>query len=189
MIERSIAGDQSAFALLVNRYQRLAIGIVYRMTGQSQLAEDLAQEAFIKAWVNLAQIRKGSSFRSWLGRITTNVTIDYLRRSKPETELNERLAVQAESPPARVLKSELRDRVRDAVLEIPAQSRAALVLREYEDLSYKEIAETLDIPMGTVMSRLSYARKRLREILEPEMNPVDIPHPTLVCQNAVGDIQ
>ena len=184
-----IAGDQNAFAILVNRYQRLVISIVYRMTGQPQLAEDLAQEAFIKAWVNLPRFRGESSFRSWLGRIATNLTIDHLRKAKPEVELTEQWSTREDSPQASALKLELRQQVRDAVLEIPVQSRAALVLREYEGLSYKEIAEVLDIPMGTVMSRLNYARTRLRELLKPELLPAEMPQSTMVCQNAVGETQ
>ena len=186
LIACSIAGDQNAFAILVHRYQRLVISIVYRMTGQSQLAEDLAQEAFIKAWMNLSRFRGESSFRSWLGRIATNLAIDHLRKSKPETALTDQWATREDSPQASALKSELRQRVRDAVLEIPMQSRAALVLREYEGLSYKEIADVLDIPMGTVMSRLNYARTRLRDLLKSEMLPAEEPQKAMVIQNGAG---
>jgi RNA polymerase sigma-70 factor, ECF subfamily len=189
LIACSLAGDQNAFAILVHRYQRLIISIVYRMTGQPQLAEDLAQEAFIKAWVNLPRFRGDSSFRSWLGRIATNLTIDHLRRSKPEVELMDHWSTREDSPQASALQAELRQQVRDAVLELPIQSRAALVLREYEGLSYKEIAEMLDIPMGTVMSRLNYARTRLRDMLKPETLAVETPQPAPACRNLVGETQ
>ena len=189
LIARSIAGDRDAFGMLVNRYQRLAISISYRMTGQSQLAEDLAQEAFIKAWLHLPKFRGESSFRSWLGRIVTNLTIDYLRRSKPEISMTEQLPARVESPPASVLKMELQDHIRDAVLSLPANSRAALVLREFEGLSYKEIAKVLDIPIGTVMSRLNYARTKLRELLEPELLSAEMPLQTKVSKSPTREIR
>lgn len=188
LIRSSIAGDQNAFAVLVNRYQRLATSIVYRMTGQSQLAEDLAQEAFIRAWLNLSTFKGESSFRSWLGHIVTNLTIDHLRRNKTELALDEQLPVQTISPQARALQAELRDQVRSAVLAIPPQSRAALVLREFEGLSYREIAGVLDIPIGTVMSRLSYARAKLRELLEPELS-AHLPHQSERCSGALAEVQ
>ena len=158
------------------------------MTGQPQLAEDVAQEAFIKAWMNLPHFRGDCSFRSWLGRIATNLTIDHLRKSKPEVEFDDHWAAREDSPPASALKAELRQQVRDAVLALPVQSRAALVLREYEGLSYREISETLDIPIGTAMSRLNYARGKLREMLEPEMSPAEPAQP-VVCQGAVRETQ
>jgi RNA polymerase sigma-70 factor (ECF subfamily) len=173
LVAQAAAGDKSAFGRLVERYQRFAINIAYRMTGQPQLAEDLAQEAFLKAWLNLTRFRGESQFRTWLGRIVTNVTIDYLRRRSGESELSDGLPAGGMSPATHALRNELQERVRQAVLALPAQSRAALILREYEGLSYKEIAMVLDVPVGTVMSRLNYARGRLRETLEPEWSPAD----------------
>jgi len=164
-IARSIAGDKAAFGYLVEQYQRFACSIAYRMTGQPDLAEDLAQEAFLRAWLNLPRLRGAGQFRVWLGRIVTNVTIDYLRTRRPEAALDERLPAGAESPPAQVVRNETQETVRQAILALPEQSRAALILREYEGLSYKEIAAILDIPLGTVMSRLHYARGKLREAL------------------------
>ena len=169
LMVRSVAGDKAAFGQLALRYQRFAISIAYRMAGQSGVAEDLAQEAFIKAWKNLPRFRGECSFRSWLGRIVTNTTIDYLRRNAPAAELAEDEPSRAASLPALAIQAELREQVRRAVLSLPAQSRAALVLREYEGLSYKEIAQALDVPIGTVMSRLNYARGRLRELIELEL--------------------
>jgi RNA polymerase sigma-70 factor (ECF subfamily) len=170
LLARSRAGDKEAFGMLAQRYCSFAVGVAYRMTGNSQLAEDLAQEAFIKAWRKLPQFRGDCSFRVWLGRIVTNTTLDYLRRQNPEQPLDETLlpAPSAEEAPLRHLeREEMRQLVRQAVLSLPAQCRVALILREYEGLSYREIAETLDIPMGTVMSRLHYARQLLRERLAP----------------------
>lgn len=170
LLARSRAGDKDAFGALAQRYCSFAVGVAYRMTGSSQLAEDLAQEAFIKAWRKLPQFRGDCSFRVWLGRIVTNTTLDYLRRQNPEQPLDEAVlpAPPAEDAPLRHLeREEMRQLVRQAVLSLPAQCRVALILREYEGLSYREIAETLDIPMGTVMSRLHYARQLLRDKLAP----------------------
>lgn len=170
LLARSRAGDKEAFGALAQRYCSFAVGVAYRMTGSSQLAEDLAQEAFIKAWRKLPQFRGDCSFRVWLGRIVTNTALDYLRRQNPEQPLDEAVlpAPPAEEAPLRHLeREELRQLVRQAVLSLPAQCRIALILREYEGLSYREIAEMLDIPMGTVMSRLHYARQLLRERLAP----------------------
>lgn len=188
LIARSVAGDQDAFGVLVERYQRLAISIAYRMTGEIQLAEDLAQEAFVKAWLNLPKFRGESSFRSWLGRIVTNSTIDYLRAHTPEAELSELTPARSESPPVSVLKMELEEQVRAAVLSLPAQSRVALILREYEGMSYKEIASVLGIPMGTVMSRLNYARGKLRKMLEPEFSPTRISQGQVEGSRREGDM-
>jgi RNA polymerase sigma-70 factor (ECF subfamily) len=170
-IARSAAGDKAAFGRLVERYQRFACSIVYRMTGQADLADDLAQEAFLRAWMALPRFRGESQFRTWLGRIVTNVSIDYLRSRRLDAALDERLPAPSEALPAQAVRAEMQEVVRRAILGLPAQSRAALVLREYEGLSYKEIAAVLDIPLGTVMSRLSYARNALRETLGPRLFP------------------
>jgi len=170
LIARSVAGDKDAFGALVQRYQRFACSVVYRMTGRPELAEDLAQEAFVRAWLHLANFRGESQFRTWLGRIVTNATIDYLRANKVDLALDERLPARGEPLPAQAMRSEVEETVRRAVLALPEESRAALILREYEGLSYKEIAGALDIPIGTVMSRLNYARTRLREMLGESLN-------------------
>ncbi|HUW94170.1 MAG TPA: sigma-70 family RNA polymerase sigma factor, partial [Anaerolineae bacterium] len=134
------------------------------------LAEDAAQEAFIRAWTNLPKYRPRSAFRNWLYRIANNVAIDALRREKETVELEAvPLAHPDGGPGALVERRERGETVRQAVLDLPPASRAVIVLREYEGLSYKEIADTLDIPMGTVMSRLNYARGLLRQSLAPYM--------------------
>ena len=172
-IARSAAGDKAAFGLLVVRYQRFAWSIAYRMTGQPDLAEDLAQEAFLRAWLALPRFRGESQFRTWLGRIVTNVTIDHLRTRRPEAALDERLSANGDSLSSGAERAEMQALVRQAILTLPAHSRAALVLREYEGLSYKEIAAILDIPIGTVMSRLNYARGLLRQQLGPRLFPAE----------------
>jgi RNA polymerase sigma-70 factor (ECF subfamily) len=144
------------------------VNIVYRMCGDAQLAEDAAQDAFIRTWQHLPSYRPRSPFRNWVYRIATNAALDALRRERETIDVDEIALATPDDGPERAMEGKERgERVRQAVLELPQASRAVLVLREYEGLSYREIAETLDIPIGTVMSRLNYARNRLRKLLAP----------------------
>ena len=161
-------GDRQAFGELVRRHREGVANVVYRMCGDANLAEDAAQEAFIRAWQHLPSYRPRSPFRNWVYRIATNAALDALRRERETVDVDTlSLASPYEGPEATVERGERGERVRWAVLALPPASRAVLVLREYEDLSYREIADTLAIPIGTVMSRLNYARNRLRESLTP----------------------
>ena len=140
------------------------------MCGDANLAEDAAQEAFIRAWQHLGSYRPRSPFRNWVYRIATNVAIDAQRREREMVDIDALPLVAPDAGPEATVEGQERgERVRQAVLALPAASRAVLVLREYEGLSYREIADTLGIPVGTVMSRLNYARNRLRESLAPEL--------------------
>jgi RNA polymerase sigma-70 factor (ECF subfamily) len=125
---------------------------------------------FIQAWRHLSGYQTRASFRSWLYRIAINAALDMLRREKPAEDIDGLpLASPAEKVEAQVEQQERIRRVRRAVLSLPEACRAVLVLREYEGLSYHEMAEALEIPTGTVMSRLSYARKLLAEKLRSFM--------------------
>lgn len=142
--------------------------MVYRMCGDASLAEDAAQEAFIRAWKHLPNYQPRSPFRNWVYRIANNAALDVLRRRRETVDVDEiPIASSSAGPEALLEKEERAARVRQAVLELPEASRAVLVLREYEGLSYKEIADVLGIPIGTVMSRLNYARNQLRKSLAP----------------------
>jgi len=166
LISRAQRGDRQAFGELVYRYREGVVNVVYRMCGDSNLAEDAAQEAFIRAWQHLPGYRPESPFRNWVYRIATNAALDVLRREK-ETVNIEGISLIATSagPEAAAESDERARRVQEAILALPPASRVVLILREYEGLSYKEMTETLGIPIGTVMSRLNYARTRLREML------------------------
>jgi len=168
LVSQAQRGDRSAFGDLVRHHREGVINVVYRMCGDPQLAEDAAQEAFIRAWQKLPGYKPRSPFRNWLFRIATNVALDTLRREQETVELE---AVQLQtpnaSPESRYDRTEQAELVRAAVLALPPASRAVLVLREYEGLSYRQIAETLGIPIGTVMSRLNYARTQLAATLAP----------------------
>jgi RNA polymerase sigma-70 factor (ECF subfamily) len=166
LIVQAQRGDKQAFGELVRCHQAGVVGVAYRLCGNARLAEDAAQEAFVRAWQHLPAYQPRSAFRNWLYRIATNATLDSLRRERPSLELDELTPDRSDDGlQARVERHEQADVVRQAVMALPDASRAVLVLREYEEMSYREIADTLGIPMGTVMSRLSYARERLRSSL------------------------
>jgi RNA polymerase sigma-70 factor, ECF subfamily len=166
LISLAQAGDRAAFSELVSQYHGRVVNVVYRMCGEPGLAEDAAQVAFLNAWQRLPQFRPGSSFRSWLYRIALNAAVDMLRRERPQVNLEQlSLADPKLAPEANLEAQEQIRQVRRAILALPEASRAVLVLKEYEGLSYREIGETLDIPLGTVMSRLNYARNLLAERL------------------------
>lgn len=170
LIRHARRGDREAFGRLVYRYREGAVNVVYRMCGDAQVAEDAAQDAFIRAWEALPRYRHKGTFKAWLYRIALNCARDTLRRRRPTADVDLLpLTSDALGPERQVLRRERTALVQEAVLQLPEASRAALILREYEGLSYKEITQTLDLPLGTVMSRLHYARSRLREILSPLM--------------------
>jgi len=166
LIDLSLRGNTAAFGALVLRYRKLVIGTAYRVCGDAVLAEDIAQDTFVRVWDRLSTYRPQGTFRGWVCRIASNMTIDALRRQKPTVDID-MLSLTATSgrPEAVALQNERAIAVRSAIIGLPVQTRVALVLREYQDFSYQEIAQTLDIPMGTVKSRLSDARRRLRDAL------------------------
>ena len=165
-IARAQQGDRQAFAELVHCYRTGVINVVYRMCGDADLAEDAAQEAFIRAWQHLPRYQPRSPFRNWVYRIATNVALDVLRRERDTADIDAVLLAASRSNPEVVVeRNERAEQVRRAVLALSPASRVVLILREYEGLSYNEIADTLDIPLGTVMSRLNYARATLRDML------------------------
>jgi len=172
LVTRAQNGDRNAFSELVRTHAQGVLNVIYRMCGDMQVAEDAAQETFIQAWLRLPSYRPRASLRNWLYRIAVNMAIDMLRKEKrilPGAVEDLNLTDSRPGPEALAASSERTKMVQEAVLALPEASRAVLVLREYEDLSYQEIADALDIPVGTVMSRLNYARKLLREKLEVQL--------------------
>jgi RNA polymerase sigma-70 factor (ECF subfamily) len=170
---RAQRGDREAFERLIRLHWDGLVGFLYRMCGDPALAEDAAQTACLKAWQHLSGYRPEAPFRVWLYRIGMNAAVDALRRERPEPALDdlpaEQIAGSEPSPEAAYTVRERRERVQAAVLSLPPAARAVLVLREYQGLAYQEIADALDIPLGTVMSRLSYARGKLAEMLKSEV--------------------
>ena len=149
LIAQSLGGDSAAFGALVLRYRKLLISVSYRVSGDATLAEDIAQDTFIRVWDRLATFRPQGNFRAWICRIASNMTIDALRRRKPMADVeNTVLEAPGDQPETVALKSERAAAVRAALMELPEHTRVALVLREYEGLSYREIADGLTSPSG-----------------------------------------
>ncbi len=175
------AGDRDAFRLLVERYQGRAYRLALRILRDDDAARDAVQEAFVKAYTNLAKFEQRSAFFTWLYRLVKNQCLDMLRRDRSgrtveweEGSLAEADASLAETPEvegvtfapaADVMRKELREKLGAAIGQLPVAARETLVLREVEGLSYAEIAEAQGIPKGTVMSRLFYARRQLQKLL------------------------
>jgi RNA polymerase sigma-70 factor (ECF subfamily) len=172
LIERAQHGDRNAFGELASRYYPGVVRVVYRLCGDTGLAEDMAQEAFLRSWVNLSSFRPQSSLRNWLYQIAVNATLDVLRRRPDEAIEDEAVQMvpdQAAGPEATLIENERVALLQQAMHALPEAARSVLVLREYGGLSYQEIASALDIPVGTVMSRLNYARNRLRLLLKGDL--------------------
>ena len=166
LITRAQVGDRWAFGKLVRHHRQGVINIVYRMCGDANIAEDAAQETFVRAWQHLGKYRPRAAFRNWLYKIAINTARNILRSEKLTLDVDDYMVVDVNPGPEQSIEQKERARaVQDAVLALPQASRSVLVLREYEGLSYRDIADTLDIPVGTVMSRLSYARQHLRKSL------------------------
>jgi RNA polymerase sigma-70 factor, ECF subfamily len=179
LVKRCQAGDSSAFNDLVTRYRSKAFTMIYGMVQNEQDAWDLAQEGFLKAWKSIHRFKGNSSFYTWLYRIMTNVTIDSLRRKgiHGEAEFDDRIATAQVEPGSRTTPSsvplphkkleqrEIRQRIDQAISKLSPEHRAVIVMKEIEDLQYNEIADILSCSLGTVMSRLFYARKKLQNLL------------------------
>lgn len=180
LVARCQTGDTEAFNELVTRYRQRAFAMIYHMVRNDQDAWDLAQDGFLKAWKSIGRFRGQSSFYTWLYRILMNVTIDWLRRQKiaSGTEFDDAIglhhiepgaatAPRAEMQPAeRISDQEIRTRIDGAIARLSPEHRAAIVMRELDGLEYTEIAEAMDCSVGTVMSRLFYARKKLQTMLK-----------------------
>jgi RNA polymerase sigma-70 factor (ECF subfamily) len=170
LVSDALQGDRLAFGELVNRYREGAVAVVYSMTADAHLAEEAAQEAFIRAWQRLYSYKPQYPFRSWILSIAVHIALDTLRRAPKQVDIDQLpLEAPGGKPEAELEAKERRAFIQQAVLDLPPASRAVLILREYESLSYQEIAMALDIPVGTVMSRLNYARSQLRQNLAPLM--------------------
>ncbi|HJQ13351.1 MAG TPA: sigma-70 family RNA polymerase sigma factor [Anaerolineales bacterium] len=172
LVFRAKNGERNAFSELVCIHAQGVRNLIYRMYGNAQIAEDAAQETFIQAWLHLHSYRSQMSLRNWLYRIAVNAATDMLRKEKrilPGDLEDLQLSDPQPGPEAVAFQEERTALIQKAVLSLPDACRAVLVLREYEGFSYQEIADALEIPVGTVMSRLNYARKLLRNNLEQKL--------------------
>lgn len=173
--------DESAFALLVRRWERPIQRLCVRMTGDAHRAEDVAQEAFVRVFAGRKDYRPEGRFSTWLWRIALNLCYDELRRRQRREESSldggggEPIAVlenfvAPEAAPDRLLvERERGELVRRALMRMPEAYRTVLVLRHYEDLKFREIAEVLDVPEGTVKSRMAEALTQMNRLLSPAL--------------------
>jgi RNA polymerase sigma-70 factor (ECF subfamily) len=175
-------GDSGAWAELVRGHHRRVYGLCYRFTGSSADAEDLTQEVFLKVYSNLASFDRGrGSLQVWIATMTRNLLVDHFRRSRNQRatgsldegwdlagELKpvDRLTSSAPSPHQLAASNELAKMVQNALARVTVELREAVILRDLQDMDYKEIAQVLAIPEGTVKSRISRGRAELARLLE-----------------------
>ncbi|PIK32538.1 RNA polymerase sigma factor SigW, partial [Bacillus siamensis] len=168
-------GDQNAFAEIVDLYKDKIYQLCYRMLGNVHEAEDIAQEAFIRAYVNIDSFDINRKFSTWLYRIATNLTIDRIRKKKPDYYLDaevagaegltmySQIAADGVLPEDAVLSLELSDTIQKKILKLPDKYRTVIVLKYIDELSLIEIGEILNIPVGTVKTRIHRGREALRK--------------------------
>ena len=179
LVRACLDGDATAYRGLVERYQGRIYNVIFGMVRNREDARDLTQDAFVKAYKNLQRFRFGSSFYTWICRIGMNVAIDHLRKQKVRKaqEFDDGIVTREQggvislahhrgNPDKELERTRVHEHILAALDELPEQQRQVVVLREMEGMAYKEIAEVMDIPEGTVMSRLYYARKKLQEALK-----------------------
>ena len=179
LVERVRKGDKQAFDVLVLKYQNKIIQLVYRYVHDSDEAMDVAQEAFIKAYKAIGRFRGESAFYTWLYRIAINTAKNHLvagGRRPPQSDIDAQEAEQYDgaaglreyaTPEHMLLKEEIRETINRAIEELPDDLRTAITLRELEGLSYEEIAQTMECPIGTVRSRIFRARDAIDTKLKP----------------------
>ena len=178
LVAASQAGDMPAFEELVARHRDKIYARAFSMMRNEEEAIDLSQEAWVKAWQRLKQFQGDSSFATWMTRIVINLCLDQLRRQKRTRaesieQLDEELGgverqmpVVATNPTEGLERSELRKRIDKAMNQLSYEHRTVLILHEFEEMEYKQIAKEMNCSIGTVMSRLFYARRRLASLLQ-----------------------
>ncbi len=170
LIELSLSGDPEAYAALVNRHQQMVRAMAFRMTGSLDDAEELAQDAFLRAYRQLASFAGGSKFSTWLCRIVINLSLDWRRRENRRHDVHSIWAADAageHSPgPAGGFPDELSRHVQVALDRLPAKQRAAIVLTIYENQSHAEAAKTLGCAETTISWRVFAARQKLKRMLK-----------------------
>lgn len=183
LVKRVQKGDQAAFDLLFARYQSKVLNIVSRYVRDSEEVKDVAQEAFIKAYRALPRFRGDSAFYTWLYRIAINTAKNHLvarSRRPPSTDVDAEVADHRddaealrdlETPDRALSRDQLEKVIRQALSDLPDDLRSALTLREFDGLSYEQIAQVLECPVGTVRSRIFRAREFIDQRMQPLLNP------------------
>ncbi len=180
LVSRAQAGDLEAFRTLYDRYKRRAFAVALGVVRNPDDALDVVQEAFIKVHKHLVGFQGSSSFYTWLYRIVMNLAIDHVRRKRKLTELDETVGHETVDHDAAIVprhplenaskvlsRTEMTEKIQAALKELPEYHRAVILLREVEGLTYEEMANVLNVPKGTIMSRLFHARRKMMEQLEP----------------------
>ena len=188
LVERAKRGDPDAFGQLVTDNEKRIYNLALRMTGSPEDAAELAQEAFLNAWRGLHRFQGESSFATWLYRLATNLCLDHLRAQKRRTQsmgpalslddeenVPVQVADQQLQPQEAAERSERRRALERGLASLPDHHRQVLIMRELSGLSYQEIAQVLDLDLGTVKSRIARARLSLRKILLEDGNFFDSP--------------
>lgn len=173
LVRKAQQGDMDAFESLVRKYQHRVYALCRRLTGAHQSADDLAQETFIKAYFALARFDAEWPLYPWLRKIAINSGLNYLKARSRERSIENGssgarrmpTAAPADDPEERLERAEFQAKLDWAVEALPADQKSVFVLRFHESLSYEEISRTLDLPLGTVMSRLNRARQKLKDLL------------------------
>lgn len=167
LVEQAKGGDKAAFGKLVQKHYEMVYAVAYGVLGNREEALDATQEVFIKVFREIGKFQGQSKFKTWLYRVSINSAIDACRRRRPTEPIEEGAVFETQSPSPREQASqeEVHELVRKALGLLNPEHRAVLVLREWHELSYEEIAQTLQLEIGTVMSRLFYARKKLAELI------------------------
>jgi len=172
LIHKAKQGNVYFFEQLVKKYQKKIYHLAFRMTKDHDSADDLAQETFVKAFTSIRSFKEEHNFYPWIFRICMNLSINYLKRKRfvlSESELSPHKLEEKQGtsdPLSQLMKDELLDKINSSIDQLPPTFKAVFILKVYEELSYDEIAKTLNISSGTVMSRLFRARERLQKSLK-----------------------
>jgi RNA polymerase sigma-70 factor (ECF subfamily) len=171
LVSACLAGQRDAFAVIVERHRRLVYQLCYRFAGNHEDASDLSQEVFLRAFRGLKGFRGQSSLATWLYRIGVNTCLNRVSANVPATEPLETRPLQAmgDDPSTSLMKDERRARVRAAIARLPRKQRATLILRTYQELSHREIAEILGSSVGAVKANFFHALANLKKILEGQL--------------------
>jgi RNA polymerase sigma-70 factor, ECF subfamily len=168
LVERCVSGDRVAFALLVKRHERRVYNLAYRMLGREEDARDATQDAFMTVLRRLSSFRGEAAFTTWLHRVTVNASYDILRKRKREPALELSESSETAMPRADHAESTaISIDVQRALLAVPPEFRAPLVMHDIQDLAYEDIARILEVPVGTVKSRIHRGRVALARALGP----------------------
>jgi RNA polymerase sigma-70 factor (ECF subfamily) len=179
LVEKCQNGDKQAFELLIKKYQRRIFHLIYRITQDPTVVEPIAQEVFLKAYRSITSFRGSSQFYTWLYRIAVNTSLSHIKKESVEENRERSLehdlhasilqseSLKTEDPEELFIRKEFLKHLLDSLRRLPEDLRTAVILREFSGLNYEEISEVMEIPLGTVRSRIFRARARLREMLEP----------------------